>query len=77
MLSLGVILVILGIGSFLLPMVGMDLAFLDSIDAYQPWLGIIVAAVGLITILFGGRRRKAESQTVIVNDNTPPTSQDG
>ncbi len=74
MLSFGVVLVIVGVASFLLPMVGMDLVFLDSIDAYQPWLGIIVAAVGLITVLYGGGRRdKAQTQTTVVNE-APPAS---
>jgi small neutral amino acid transporter SnatA (MarC family) len=54
MIALGVILVIVGVGSLVLPSLGIDVAFLDP---YQPWGGIIVAAIGLITVLFGAQRR--------------------
>ncbi|MEX0630606.1 MAG: hypothetical protein WEE67_01175 [Chloroflexota bacterium] len=58
MISLGVLLVILGVGSLVLPNLGFQLTWLD---AYQPWAGIIVAAVGLITVLFGAQRRGREA----------------
>ncbi len=57
MIALGVVLVILGVGSLVLPNLGLDLAFLDTMNTYQPWAGIIVAALGLITVLFGAQRR--------------------
>ncbi|MEK6191464.1 MAG: hypothetical protein AABM41_03955 [Chloroflexota bacterium] len=57
MISLGVLLVILGVGSLVLPSLGLQLRFMDWLDPYQPWAGIIVAAVGLITVLFGAQRR--------------------
>lgn len=57
MIALGVVLVILGVGSLVLPSLGLDLAFLDTLNTYQPWAGIIVAALGLITVLFGAQRR--------------------
>jgi len=57
MISLGVLLVILGVGSLVLPSLGLQLTLMDWLDAYQPWAGIIVAAVGLITVLFGAQRR--------------------
>jgi predicted lipid-binding transport protein (Tim44 family) len=57
MISLGVFLVILGVGSLVLPSLGLQFTFMDWLDAYQPWAGIIVAAVGLITVLFGAQRR--------------------
>jgi len=53
MVSLGVLLVIIGVGSFVLPMVG---AHVNLLNSYQPWVGIIIAALGLITVLFGARR---------------------
>lgn len=53
MVSLGVLLVIIGVASFVLPMVGVQVNLLNS---YQPWVGIIIAALGLITVLFGARR---------------------
>jgi len=55
MISFGVLLVILGVGSLALPY--FDLEFTEFIDPYQPWAGIMVAALGLITVLFGAQRR--------------------
>jgi len=57
MISLGVFLVILGVGSLVLPSLGFQFRLMDLLDAYQPWAGIIVAAIGLITVLFGAQRR--------------------
>jgi len=57
MISLGVFLVILGVGSLVLPSLGLQFRLMDWLDPYQPWAGIIVAAVGLITVLFGAQRR--------------------
>ena len=62
MISFGVLLVILGVGSLALPYFDPQLTV---VDPYQPWAGIIVAALGLITVLFGverrGRREAAEA----------------
>ena len=78
MVSLGVLLVVLGIASIVLPSAGVELAFLDSIDSAQPWLGIIVAAIGLITVLYGQRRRASvQTQTTVVEDNRPANSDEG
>ena len=57
MISLGVLLVILGVGSLVLPNLGFQFSLMEFVDPYQPWAGIIVAALGLITILFGAQRR--------------------
>ena len=57
MISLGVLLVILGVGSLVLPNLGFQFRLMELVDPYQPWAGIIVAALGLITILFGAQRR--------------------
>jgi hypothetical protein len=57
MISLGVVLVILGVGSLVLPSLGIQFRLMELLDPYQPWAGIIVAAVGLITVLFGAQRR--------------------
>jgi hypothetical protein len=56
--SFGVLLVILGVGSLILPYLNIEIEFLDSV---QPWAGVIVASVGLITVLFASRRRPAEA----------------
>ena len=69
MVSLGVLLVVVGIGSIVLPAAGISSGFLDSLDPTQPWLGVIVAAVGLITILFGQRRTASvQAQTTVVEE---------
>ena len=72
MLSLGVLLVILGVGSFVLPMIGYQFRLMEPIEPYQPWAGIIVAAVGLITILFASRRRAAVTPVVETPPSRPP-----
>ncbi len=73
MISLGVLLVILGVGSLLLPYFGLQFTLMDFVNDYQPWIGIIVAALGLITILFGAqRRREAAPAAVATAQTTPP-----
>ncbi len=57
MISFGVLLVILGAGSLVLPYLNLQFTLMDFVDPYQPWAGIIVAALGLITVLFGAQRR--------------------
>ncbi|HEY7452351.1 MAG TPA: hypothetical protein VIA02_07535 [Candidatus Limnocylindria bacterium] len=64
MTSLGVLLVVLGVGSLILPYLNLQFTLMDWLDPYQPWAGVVVAALGLITILFASRRRKpAEPET--------------
>src|SRR5438046_4125415 len=65
MIALGVLLVIIGVGSFVLPMIGYPIAVFDG---YQPWVGIIIAAVGLITVIFGARRRIAAPSVIDTTD---------
>lgn len=74
MISLGVLLVILGVGSLVLPSLGFQFQLMELVDAYQPWAGIIVAAIGLITILFGAQRRGREggAQAVATTEAAPP-----
>jgi FtsH-binding integral membrane protein len=65
MIALGVFLVIIGVGSFVLPMTGYPIA---AFAGYQPWVGIIIAAVGLIAVLFGTRRRNATPGVIDTTD---------
>jgi hypothetical protein len=65
MIALGVVLVIIGVGSFVLPMIGYPIT---AFAGYQPWVGIIIAAVGLITVLFGARRRIATADVIETTD---------
>jgi predicted lipid-binding transport protein (Tim44 family) len=64
MISLGVLLVILGVGSLVLPYLDLQFALMDFVDPYQPWAGVIVAAIGLITILFAAQRRGRKEMVV-------------
>lgn len=61
MLAFGVALTILGVASFVLPMLGYPV---PGLEAYQPWVGIVVAALGLITVLWGARRIRSTSTVV-------------
>jgi protein-S-isoprenylcysteine O-methyltransferase Ste14 len=64
MLSLGVLLVIIGVASLVLPQFGVSIG---QVAHYEPWAGIILAAVGLITVIFAARWRTA-STTVVEPD---------
>ncbi len=61
MLSLGVLLVIVGVGTLVLPTLGVAI---PPLHPYQPAIGIIVAAVGLITVLWAARWRAASTTVV-------------
>jgi predicted lipid-binding transport protein (Tim44 family) len=74
MISLGVLLVILGVGSLVLPSLGFQFRLMELLDAYQPWAGIIVSAIGLITILFGAQRRGRGGAAQAVASETPASS---
>ena len=77
MVSLGVLLVVVGIGSIVLPAAGVESRFLNSLDQVQPWLGVIVAAVGLITVLFGQRRlASVQTQTTVVDEGPTNRGED-
>jgi hypothetical protein len=70
MLSLGVLLVILGVGSFVLPMIGYQFRLIEPLEPYQPWAGIALAAVGLVIVILAARARRAPATTVV--ETTPP-----
>lgn len=74
MISLGVLLVILGVGSLVLPNLGFQFRLMELVDPYQPWAGIIVAALGLITILFGAQRRGRKEVVVESAAAAPPAA---
>jgi drug/metabolite transporter (DMT)-like permease len=72
MLSLGVLLVILGVGSFVLPMIGYQFRLIEPLDPYQPWAGIALAAVGLVIVILAARARRAPAETVVETTQPPP-----
>jgi hypothetical protein len=59
MLSIGVLLVILGLGSLLLPMFNLQFRLMELVDPYQPYAGIGVAIIGAVLIYFAVQRRRA------------------
>jgi hypothetical protein len=69
MVGLGVLLIVLGIGSLLLPMLDIQFQIMQLLDAYQPVAGIVIAAVGVVLVVLGRR----QTQTVVVQE--PPAQQ--
>jgi len=65
MIALDVLLVMIGMGSFVLPMIGYPMG---AFAGYQPSVGIVLAAVGLITVLFGSRPRIAHPRVIDTTD---------
>jgi hypothetical protein len=59
MLSIGVLLVILGLGSLLLPMLNVQFRLMELVDPYQPYAGIAVAIIGTVLIYVAVQRRRA------------------
>ena len=62
MVRIGGILVFLGLGSLLLPYVGLEIKGQEAVEGAQPWLGIVVALVGAALIAANvliGRRKAA------------------
>jgi hypothetical protein len=60
MVGLGAFLIILGIGSLLLPMFDIQFQLMRLVEDYQPIAGIAVAAIGAVLVLMGSRRTKTE-----------------
>ena len=56
MRSLGILLVVLGIGSLLLPMFDLQFTLLTPLEPYQPIAGIVVAAIGAVLVFLSMRR---------------------
>ena len=52
MANFGVLLILLGVGSFVLPMLGRQFALMGWVDPYQPFAGIGVALAGVALLFF-------------------------
>ena len=72
MVGLGAFLVILGIGSLVLPMFDIQFQLMSLLDDYQPVAGIAVAAIGAVLILMGLRRPKTE--VIVPPAQEPPSA---
>jgi hypothetical protein len=59
MLSVGVLLVILGLGSLVLPMFDLQFRLMELVDPYQPFAGIAAAIIGAVLIFVALQRRRA------------------
>jgi hypothetical protein len=59
MANLGVLLVVLGLGSLVLPLFNLQFRLMDIVDPYQPFVGIGVAVIGAVLIYLSMQRRKA------------------
>ena len=72
----GVFLIILGAGSLLLPALGFQFRLMELVDDYQPYAGIVVAAIGAVLVFLGMRRQQAEAAppatTASGNPEEPP-----
>ena len=62
MFGIGVFLVILGVLSFVLPLIGMQHRLMVHLEAYQPIPGIVAIALGAVLAFFGrgkkGKKKK-------------------
>ena len=47
MVSLGILLIVLGFGSLLLPVFDIQFTLMSFMDDYQPFAGIVVGVIGL------------------------------
>lgn len=58
MARIGVLLVVLGLGSLVLPLLNMQFTFMQLVDDYQPFAGIVVAAIGGVLLFLSLQREK-------------------
>ena len=47
MVRLGILLIVLGFGSLVLPLFNMEFRLMSIVDDFQPWAGIVVGVIGL------------------------------
>ncbi|HLE59820.1 MAG TPA: hypothetical protein VJA85_09260 [Candidatus Limnocylindria bacterium] len=55
----GALLILFGLGSLVLPLVGFQFSLMGWVDPYQPWAGIGVALAGVSLLLLVPSRRVA------------------
>jgi hypothetical protein len=61
-IGLGGALMVLGLGSFVLPLIGYQWTVMSWLEAWQPWAGILVTLIGLGFIAWGTFRRRGNTQ---------------
>ena len=71
MASLGALLIVLGLGSLLLPVFNIQFRLMEIVEEYQPYAGIAVAAIGaLILFVAAGRGRRTVTTTSTDHDHS-------
>ena len=58
MARIGLLLVVLGLGSLVLPLLDMQFTFMQLVDDYQPFAGIIAAAIGGVLLYISMQRER-------------------
>lgn len=57
MIGIGVLLIIFGVGSLILPHFDLQFRLMSLLDDVQPVAGIVVAAIGVLLVVLGMRKR--------------------
>jgi hypothetical protein len=71
MVGWGILLIVLGAGSLLLPQMGYQFSLMELVDDFQPWAGIVVAVIGAILVLMGMIRRQRPEMTATTREEPP------
>lgn len=72
MVGWGILLIVLGAGSLLLPQMGYQFTLMELVDDFQPWAGIVVAVIGAVLVFMGiGRRRRPAEVTSTPREEPP------
>jgi hypothetical protein len=77
MTGFGVLLIILGVGSLLLPAIGFQFRLMEIVDPYQPWAGTLVAVIGAALVAFGLQRSRTVVTTTSTTTAPPPSAAAG
>jgi hypothetical protein len=64
MVGWGILLLLLGIGSLLLPMLNMQFRLMELLDPYQGWAGIAVAVIGAVLVFMGQTRGRSHGHAL-------------
>lgn len=71
MVGWGILLIVLGAGSLLLPSFGYQFTLMELVDAYQPYAGIAAAVIGAALVFMGMNRGR---ETTVQAQPTAPAA---
>ncbi|MBD0325066.1 MAG: hypothetical protein ICV68_01465 [Pyrinomonadaceae bacterium] len=60
MIGFGILLIILGIGSLILPQFNIQFRLMSLLDDLQPAAGIVIAAIGALLLVLGMRGQRSK-----------------